>query len=88
MSFSGAELAASYEELRGQALGEYGCEGLGLVLFMRRGMATWTRAWMECAPGCDQVSCGGRDAVVSIPMIVRSEAVTLLAGMALGAVLC
>jgi hypothetical protein len=80
-----AELAVRYEELRGQALGKRGCEGMGLVLFMRRGMTAWTRAWLECAPGCEQTPHADHTAVVSIPALVRSEAVTILAGMALGA---
>jgi len=87
-SLCGAELAARYEELRGHALGERGCEGLGLVLFMRRGMTAWARAWMECAPGCGQAPRGDRAAAAAIPALVRSEAVTILAGMALGAALC
>lgn len=83
----GAELATRYEELRGQALGERGCEGLGLVLFMRRGMTAWARAWLECTPGGEWAPRGDHAPAVSIPALVRSEAVTILAGMALGAAL-
>ena len=40
-----------YEQLRSQALGELfpDVQGLGLAMFMRKGMAAWIQAWSEHA---------------------------------------
>ena len=42
-------LSSRYEQLRSQALGQLftSGQGLGLALFMRKGMAAWTHAWTE-----------------------------------------
>jgi len=41
-----------YEQLRSQALGKLFAsnQGLGLALFMRKGMVSWAKAWTECTP--------------------------------------
>jgi hypothetical protein len=43
------DLSRRYEQLRSQALGQLftSGQGLGLALFMRKGMAAWTHAWTE-----------------------------------------
>jgi len=48
-----ATLVNRYEQLRRQALGELFTEGvgLGLALFMRRGMTAWMEAWTKHASG-------------------------------------
>jgi len=60
-----------------------GGQGLGLALFLRRGMTAWMQAWSECAgkvePETRSVS-GGNE---TIPVDMRSELTTLLAGMIL-----
>ena len=45
------DLAAHYEQLRRDAIGRpaHGGAGLGLALFLRRGMTAWMQAWSECA---------------------------------------
>jgi hypothetical protein len=42
-------LSSRYEQLRSQALGQLftSGQGLGLTLFMRKGMAAWTHAWTK-----------------------------------------
>jgi hypothetical protein len=39
-----------FERLRSQALGKLftSAQGLGLALFMRKGMVSWAKAWTEC----------------------------------------
>ena len=48
-----ATLVNRYEQLRRQALGELFTEGagLGLALFIRRGMTAWMEAWTKHASG-------------------------------------
>ena len=60
-----------------------GGQGLGLALFLRRGMTTWMQAWSECAgkvePETRSVS-GGNE---TIPVEMRAQLTSLLAGMIL-----
>jgi hypothetical protein len=48
----GTESVTRYEELRARALGA--CDGLsaglGWTLFVRKGMASWLRAWQDYRP--------------------------------------
>jgi len=79
------DLAAHYEQLRRDAIGRptYGGQGLGLALFLRRGMTAWMQAWSECA---GNVEPGPRSQSVidePIPGDIRSQITTLLAGMIL-----
>jgi hypothetical protein len=61
----------------------HGGEGLGLALFLHRGMTAWMQAWSECAgkvePETRSVS-GGNE---TIPVDMRSQLTSLLAGMIL-----
>ena len=52
-----AALLNRYEQLRRQALGELFTEGagLGLALFIRRGMTAWMKAWTEHVSGVGAV---------------------------------
>jgi hypothetical protein len=52
-----AMLVNRYEQLRRQALGELFTEGagLGLALFIRRGMTAWMEAWTKHASGIGAV---------------------------------
>jgi hypothetical protein len=78
-------LAAHYEQLRRDAMNRStsGGQGLGLALFLRRGMTAWMQAWSECAskvePETRSVS-GGHE---SILVDMRSQLTSLLAGMIL-----
>jgi hypothetical protein len=77
-------LAAHYERLRREAIraSTHGKEGLGLALFLRRGMAAWIEAWSQCIT----VEKDARSRSVSnevLPSEVRSQIATLLAGMIL-----
>jgi hypothetical protein len=60
-----------------------GGQGLGLALFLQRGMTAWMQAWSECAgkvePETRSVS-GGHE---TIPLDMRSQLTSLLAGMIL-----
>jgi hypothetical protein len=61
----------------------FGGQGLGLALFLRRGMTAWMQAWSECA---GTVEPGPRSQPVidePIPGDIRSQITTLLAGMIL-----
>jgi hypothetical protein len=77
-------LAVRYEQLRRDAMSRtahYG-GGLGLALFLRRGMTAWMQAWSECADA-ETETCsisGGKEV---IPADMRSQLATLLAGMIL-----
>jgi hypothetical protein len=79
------DLAAHYEQLRRDAMARSTCgaQGLGLALFLRRGMTAWMQAWSEYAgnvapptpvqPGADE----------TISVDIRSQVTTLLASMIL-----
>ena len=58
-------------------------EGLGLVLFLRRGMTAWMQAWSECAPHIEPSTRATPGVDESIPTGLRSQIATLLAGMIL-----
>jgi hypothetical protein len=59
-----------------------GGRGSGLALFLRSGMTAWMQAWSECASvetEARSVS-GGNE---TVPMALRSQLTSLLAGMIL-----
>jgi len=58
-------------------------EGLGLALFVRRGMAAWMRAWSQCAPPTEPGSRAASGDDETVPADLRSQIATLLAGMIL-----
>jgi hypothetical protein len=77
-------LATHYEQLRRAAMSrpDYGGEGLGLALFLRRGMTAWMRAWSECAT-VEPVTRSQAGADEAIPVDMRSQITTLLASIIL-----
>ena len=76
---------AQYEQLRRDAIGTlaHRGEGLGLALFLRRGMAAWMQAWSECAPHIEPSPRAEPGVDETIPAGLRSQIATLLAGMIL-----
>jgi len=71
--------------LRRDAMGvsAHGPEGLGLALFLRRGMTDWMQAWSQC--------CGVKPSAptqpatpATVPIDIRAQVATLLAGIILG----
>jgi hypothetical protein len=79
------DLVIQYERLRRDALGPlaYRGEGLGLALFVRRGMTGWMQAWSECAPHIEPSTRSAPGVDETIPAGLRSQITTLLAGMIL-----
>jgi len=71
--------------LRCDAIGRptYGGEGLGLALFLRRGMTAWMQAWSECNGNVEQTTCSQPSTYETIPVDMRSQITTLLASMIL-----
>jgi hypothetical protein len=60
-----------------------GGQGLGLALFLRRGMTAWMQAWTECAGNVEPATHPQFGANETIPVDLRSQLTTLLAGMIL-----
>ena len=79
------DLAARYEQLRRDAMGRLtsGDQGLGLALFLRRGMTAWMQAWSECAGNVEPARRSQPVVHETIPVDMRSQIATLLAGMIL-----
>jgi hypothetical protein len=83
---STSDLTEQYEQLRRQATSraEYGSKGLGLALFLRRGMTAWMQAWAQCT---DHVSPNAQSqpaTAAAVPIDLRAQVATLLAGIILG----
>jgi hypothetical protein len=79
------DLVAHYEQLRRDAMGRSTStgQGLGLALFLQRGMTAWMQAWTECAGKVEPATHPQFGANQAIPMDMRSQLTTLLAGMIL-----
>jgi hypothetical protein len=79
------DLVVHYEQLRRVAIGRASRagEGLGLALFLRRGMTAWMQAWSECTPHLEPSPRTEPDVDETIPAGLRSQIATLLAGMIL-----
>ena len=58
-------------------------EGLGLALFMRRGLTAWMQAWSECAPHGEPSPRSQPDIDETIPGDMRPLIATLLASIIL-----
>lgn len=56
--------------------------GLGLALFLRRGMTAWMQAWSECADA-ETEACSISGSKETLPADIRSQLATVLAGMIL-----
>ena len=79
------DLATHYEQLRRDAMGRsaHHSEGLGLALFLRRGMTAWMQAWSECTGAVEPITRAQAGATEAIPVDMRSQITTLLASMIL-----
>ena len=79
------DLTVHYEQLRRDAIGPptFSGEGLGLALFLRRGMTAWMQAWSECAGNFEPAMRAQPVALTAIPVDMRSQITTLLASMIL-----
>ena len=58
-------------------------QGLGLALFLRGGMTAWMEAWPACAGNVEPEARFQAGANETIPVDLRSQLTTLLAGMIL-----
>jgi len=79
-------MVSHYEQLRRDATGvsARGGGGLGLALFLRRGMTAWMQAWSQCTSG---VTPQAQTQPATPPpglIDVRAQVATLLAGIILG----
>lgn len=74
-----------YEDLRrhvlGEGLGPAG--GLGVALFMHKGVLAWMRAWSDCARFREGAAIKEPPAHALVPPVLQPEVVMILAGMAL-----
>src|SRR6266849_4376686 len=80
------DLTEQYEQLRRDATGRsaHAVQGLGLALFLRRGMTAWMQAWSQCTD-CAAPNTHPRPATpAAVPMDLRAQIATLLAGIILG----
>ena len=60
-----------------------GDQGLGLALFLRCGMTAWMQAWSECTSSVEPAARSQPVVHETIPVDMRSQIATLLAGMIL-----
>jgi len=70
-----------YEVLRRQVL-EHGSQVHGLVLFVRRGMCAWMRAWSQCVPPLPSPAALSDDRD-TCPVQLHAQVAMLLANMVL-----
>jgi hypothetical protein len=76
------DLTEQYEQLRREATGRSdGVAGLGLRLFRRRGMTAWMQAWSQCADHVQPAAHPQPAAAAAVPMDLRTQIATLLAGI-------
>lgn len=79
------QLTERYEDLRAQAIGRrIGTPGLGLALFLRRGMPDWLSAWSNCQLGVTSLPPKARSEQAGLlPDTLQAQVALLLAGMVL-----
>jgi hypothetical protein len=79
------DLTEQYEQLRREATNrsEHRGEGLGLALFLRRGMAAWMQAWSQCTDVAPKAHLQPA-MTAAVPIDLRMQVATLLAGIILG----
>jgi len=78
------EAVQGYESLREEALaGRRGSGGLGLALFLRDGMASWMRAWIQATASHVRPMEKRERAEPGPPADVRTDLVAILAQMVL-----
>jgi len=80
------DLTEQYEQLRREAtsVSEHGVQGLGLELFLRRGMTAWMQAWSQCAGRVAPNAHPQPATPAAVPIDLRTQIATLLAGIILG----
>jgi hypothetical protein len=78
------DFTEQYEQLRREATSHFvhGRKGLGLALFLRRGMTAWMQAWSQCTVTPKVHSQPAMPA--AIPIDLQTQVATLLAGIILG----
>ena len=74
-----------YEQLRREAISrsEFGSKGLGLALFLRRGMTAWMQAWAQCTDHDAPTAPSESATAAAVPIDLRGQVATLLAGIIL-----
>jgi hypothetical protein len=75
-----------YEQLRREAItrSEQRSKGLGLALFLQRGMTAWLRAWAQCTNHAAATAHSQPATTASaVPIDLRAQVATLLAGIIL-----
>ena len=79
------DLTEQYEQLRREATNrsEHRGEGLGLALFLRRGMTAWMQAWSQCTYVAPKAYLQPA-MTATVPIDLRMQVATLLAGIILG----
>jgi hypothetical protein len=80
------DLTEQYEQLRREATccSEQAAQGLGLALFLRRGMTAWMQAWSQCTDCAAPKTHPWPATPAAVPMDLRTQIATLLAGIILG----
>jgi hypothetical protein len=80
------DLTEQYEQLRREATScsEHTAQGLGLALFLRRGMASWMQAWSQCTDSAAPNAHPRPATPTAVPLDLRTQIATLLAGIILG----
>jgi hypothetical protein len=80
------DLTEQYEQLRREATNrsEHRGEGLGLALFLRRGMTAWMQAWSQCTDRVAPKAHLQPAMTAAVPIDLRAQVATLLAGIILG----
>jgi hypothetical protein len=61
----------------------YRSQGLGLALFLRRGMTAWMQTWSECTVNVEPATSSQPGIYETIPVDMRSQITTMLASMIL-----
>jgi hypothetical protein len=76
-------LISHYEQLRAQALGKLfpSSQGLGLALFMRKGMTVWSQTWSEHTPEVKPKDTMVLDCSKIVPENISGKITTMLTNM-------
>jgi hypothetical protein len=74
-----------YERLRSQALGELftNDQGLGLALLMRKGMASWAKAWADCVAKAELPNTHKAHINDHLPEGIQNQVTIVLTNMAM-----
>jgi len=76
-------LISRYEQLRDQALGQLftSGQGLGLALFMQKGMTVWSQTWSEHTPEVKPGDTMVLDSSRIVPENISGQITTMLTNM-------